>query len=112
MKQFATFRLGGKTWTAHYVTKAEMRALHPAEELEAQCDYEQCKLYVRRFRNLDQRRDAFLHEVCHAFLESTGIGNLMQSNYSGADFVKFEEDLIRLFVPHLATFLDDLKGHK
>jgi len=107
MKQFASFPIGGQTWTAWYVTKAEMATLDPETELEGLCDFKSCRMYVRKFRNKDRRRDALIHEVCHAFLEATGVGNFLEDSYSGPDFGKFEEGLIRLVVPHLATLIGD-----
>lgn len=109
MKAFATFRLGGQEWTAYHVSKAELRAMDPTKNLEGLCDYEKCHLYVRRFKSVDRMRDVFLHELAHAFLDSTGVGHWLEGRMKDPDaWVDTEEDLIRLLVPHLAQLIDDM----
>lgn len=112
MKQYASFKIGGQDWTAFLVSKAEMKKLDGDETDEGLTTPETQRIYIRRIKNKSRLRDTFLHEICHAFLEATGMQHQLQVGYKGENFEEWEETLIRTFVPHLATFIDDWSRDK
>lgn len=107
MTPYASFKIGGQDWTAHLVSAAEMKKLDGDATDEGLMRPETQQIFIRRIKNKSRLRDTFLHEICHAFLESTGMQHQLQTGYKGKDYHEWEETLIRIFVPHLATFIDD-----
>lgn len=118
MKHFLDLTLCGQTWACYYVSQRECDAVARKLDLEDDgneglCDYATQKIYVVKSRQWTRTRDRFLHEVCHAFLEASGVGSLLEEHYKGPlPFHKWEESLIRLFVPHFATAIDHWTGQQ
>lgn len=52
-------------------------------------------------------RDTLVHEIAHAWLEASGLGEMLQSSFKGADFESFEEQLIRVAVPSILQLVQD-----
>jgi len=114
MTPYASFQIAGQDWTAHLVSKVEMKKLAKSlgyadddADHEGLTNYEMQQVYLRRMKNKSRMRDTFLHEICHAFLDATGVGHQLKEGFKGKDYDAWEETLIRVFVPHLATFIDE-----
>lgn len=111
MKLIKEFSLAGQSWTAYTVSRREMRVLDKRTP-HGLCSYEEQHLYIRRVKNKSAFRDAFIHEFSHAFIYATGIGDVLALGYKGDDFISWEESLVRLVTPHIATFIDEWERTK
>lgn len=73
--------------------------------LEANEGYTSCEtntIYLASNIPRSRMRDALVHEVCHAFLEASGVGSFLQTSLKDkAAYDDFEETLIRVLVPHV-----------
>ncbi len=107
MTPYSSFKIGGQDWTAHLVSATEMKKLTGDATDEGLTVAMTQRIYIRRIKNKSRLRDTFLHEICHAFLGATGMQHQLEVGYKGENFEDWEESLIRIFVPHLATFIDD-----
>lgn len=53
-------------------------------------------------------RDALVHEICHAFLEASGVGSMLETSLRDKSvYDDFEETLIRVTVPQLLRLIEE-----
>lgn len=76
-------------------------------EKEGMTAFDTNTIYVRSGMPLSRMRDTLVHEVMHAFLESSGVGYFLQDSVKVEDFEKFEETLIRLLVPSVLRLVEE-----
>jgi hypothetical protein len=102
-------RICGQRWEIHLATAHRIKALRTEE---GHCKYGENRIFLREGllrSNPTRFRDALLHELAHAWFESSGVGPLIHSNLrDGVDWRALEEDLIRVAVPHVLVLVDDL----
>lgn len=89
----------GLEYRVVFATSEEVPAL---ESNEGYTSCETNTIYLASNIPRSRMRDALVHEVCHAFLEASGLGSFLQTSLKDkAAYDDFEETLIRVAVPHV-----------
>jgi hypothetical protein len=91
------------------VVFARADEVHHLEDSDGFASFSTNTIYVRAGMPESRMRDALIHEVMHAFLESSGVGSFMKDSFRGDDaaFERFEETFIRLVVPSVIRLIED-----
>ncbi len=106
MREAKRLTICGLTYRVVFATVDEV---HHLEDSDGLTSLGTNTIYVRAGMPESRMRDALLHEVLHAFLESSGVGSFLKDNFRGEvdAFERFEETLIRLVVPSIIRLVDD-----
>lgn len=88
-----------------YVASAD-ETEHLADGDDGVCIAQQGVILIRASITPSRKRDALVHELAHAFLEASGLRQLLKMHVRG-DLDELEEAIIRTFVPSFMRFLDD-----
>lgn len=106
MREARKLTICGLTYRVVFATAEEV---HHLEDSDGFVSMVTNTIYVKAGMPESRMRDALIHEVMHAFLESSGVGSFMKDNFRGDDeaFLRFEETFIRLTVPSIIRLVDD-----
>lgn len=106
MREARKLTICGLTYRVVFATAEEV---HHLEDSDGFVSMGTNTIFVKAGMPESRMRDALLHEVMHAFLESSGVGSFMRDNFRGDSdsFERFEETFIRLVVPSIIRLVDD-----
>lgn len=102
MKWLTNF-IGGQKWSVFLVSPNSKHLVNEkGEKLNGKCDYEKCRIYIRKDLDPEAREDALWHELLHALLFVTGA----EKAYNGDP--EKDEELVEKLTPTMHRLLKDL----
>lgn len=105
MREVRKLSICGLEYRVVFASSEEVPAL---ENNDGYTSCESNTIYLRSDLPRSRMRDTLVHEICHAFLEASGLGSFCETSLKDKSaYDDFEETLIRVAVPQLLRLVQE-----